>query len=103
PPLSTPGTVAGTSSAAFTESYDSRHVGTGKTLTATGSVSDGNSGGNYAVTFVSNTTGEIDARAITVTATTNTRTYDGTTSASATPSITSGSIASSDSAAFTES
>ena len=42
----------------------------GKTLTASGSVADGNSGNNYAVTFVDNTAGTITAKAITVTAAT---------------------------------
>ena len=54
-------------------------MGTGKTLTASGSVNDGNGGNNYAVTFVTDTTGQITAARITVTAATNTKTYDGTT------------------------
>ena len=37
--------------------YDTKNVGTGKTLTAAGSVNDGNSGNNYTVTFVTDTTG----------------------------------------------
>src|SRR5439155_17225850 len=72
------------------------------TLTPSGSVSDGNAGANYTVTFVTNTTGVITARAITVTAATNTKVYDGTTSAAATPTITSGSLATGDTANFTE-
>ena len=40
------------------------------------------------MTFVADTTGAITALAITVTATTNTKGYDGTTSAAATPTIT---------------
>ena len=63
-------------------------MGTGKTLTAAGSVNDGNGGSNYAVTFVANTTGQITPRAITVTAATATKVYDGTTSSTATPTIT---------------
>ena len=55
------------------ESYDTRDVGLGKTLTAAGSVNDGNGGNNYTVAFVADTTGSITQRAITVTATTNTR------------------------------
>ena len=43
-------------------------MGTSKTLTPAGSVSDGNGGNNYTVTFVTDTTGVITARAITVTA-----------------------------------
>ena len=39
-----------------------KNVGTGKTLTPAGSVNDGNSGNNYTVTFVANTTGVITPR-----------------------------------------
>src|SRR5439155_11061963 len=80
-----------------------KHVGTGKTLTPTGSVSDGFSGNNYAITFSGNATGSISTRAITVTAATNNRMYDGTTSASSTPTIVSPGLAGSDTANFTES
>src|SRR5262249_2590555 len=95
------GLVAG-DAAAFTESFDTRHAGTGKTLTASGSVSDGNNGNNYALTFVIDTTGRIAPKAITVTASTSTRGYDGTTTSSAIPTVTGG-LVSGDSAAFTES
>src|SRR5262249_20054599 len=79
-----------------------KHAGTGKTLTAAGSVNDGNSGNDYAVTLATSTTGEIDARAITVTALTNTKTYDGAASALAAASITSGGLAGNDTGTFTE-
>jgi len=49
----------------FTETYDTKNAGTGKTLTATGSVSDGNNGNNYAYSFVTNNTGVINNIAIT--------------------------------------
>ena len=101
-PTITAGSLATGDTAAFTETFDTRNAGTGKTLTAAGSVNDGNSGNNYAVTFVTNTTGSITARAITVTAVTSTKVYDGTTSATATPTITGGSLATGDTAAFTE-
>ena len=87
PPTIT-GTVASGDTANFIETYDNKNVGTGKTLTASGTVNDGNGGNNYAVTFVADTTGAITARAITVTAATNTKSYDGTTSAAAMPTIT---------------
>ena len=45
----------------FSETYDTKNVGTGKTLTPSGSVNDGNSGNNYTITFVTNTTGVITA------------------------------------------
>ncbi|MBI1761329.1 MAG: hypothetical protein HYR56_07835 [Acidobacteria bacterium] len=101
-PSIAPALVGGDTSG-FTQSYDTKHVGTGKTLTPSGSVSDGNSGNNYNVTFVNNTSGVITARAITVTAATNTKSYDGTTSAAATPTITGGSLAAGDTASFSES
>ena len=49
------GSLAAGDTAAFSESYDTKNVGIGKTLTAAGSVNDGNSGNNYAVTFVTTT------------------------------------------------
>ena len=82
-PTITGGSLATGDTAAFTETFDTRNVGTGKTLTATGSVSDGNGGSNYAVTFVANTAGSVTALAITVTAATGTKVYDGTTSSTA--------------------
>ena len=54
------------------------------------------------MTFATNTTGSITPRAITVTAATSTKGYDGTTSSTATPTITGGSLATGDTAAFTE-
>ena len=51
------GSLAAGDTAAFSESYDTPAVG--KTLTPAGSVDDGNSGSNYAVTFVNNASGTI--------------------------------------------
>ena len=65
-------------------------------------MSDGNGGNNYAVTFIADTSGAITARAITVTATTNTKVYDGTISAAAIPTITGGTLAAGDTDNFTE-
>ena len=101
-PAITSGSLAGSDTAAFSESYNTKNVGTGMTLTAAGSVNDGNGGSNYAVTLLSDVTGSIAARAITVTAATNTKSFDGTTSAAAKPTITSGSLATGDTAAFSE-
>src|SRR5207253_7085422 len=86
----------------FSDTYDTKNVGTGKTLTPSGSANDSNSGNNYSVTFVNSVNGTISTRAITVTAATNTKTYDSTTSAAATPTITTGTLASGDSAIWTE-
>ena len=45
---------------AATQIYDNKNVGTAKTLTASGLVmNDGNSGNNYAVSYVANNTGSI--------------------------------------------
>ena len=82
--LFTPDTVAG-----LTEAYVSKNVlGTnGSTLNVTGYViNDGNSGGDYTVTTAS-TTGTITKAALTITAAANTKVYDATTSATATPTV----------------
>ena len=79
-----------------------QNVGTGLTLTPSGTVNDGNGGNNYTYTFVPVSTGVITAEALTITAVTNTKIYDGTTSAAAVPTITSGSLATGDTANFTE-
>jgi len=101
-PTITSGTLVGGQTTSFIETYDSKNVGTGKTLTPSGTVNDGNSGNNYAYTFVTNTTGVISVRSLTITAATNTKTYDATTSAAATPTITSGTLQGTDVANFTE-
>jgi hypothetical protein len=51
--------LASGDTAAFIETFDTPALGTGKTLTPTGSVSDGNGGINYSVTFVSGASGAI--------------------------------------------
>ena len=101
-PVITSGSLLAGDTAAFSESFDNQNEGIDKTLTAAGSVSDGDGGNDYAVTFVTNTLGAIGQRAITVTAAANSKAYDGTVSAAAVPSITSGSLAASDSATWTE-
>src|SRR6185503_12391314 len=104
PTISPAGSIQTGDTANFSESYDNKNAGSGKTLTPAGSVSDGNGGANYAVTFVAVYTGVINQRAITVTAVSNSKTYDGTTSAAATPTISpAGSIQTGDTANFTES
>ena len=76
-PTITSGSLAGDDAVTWTQTFDNKNVGTGKTLTPAGTVSDGNGGNNYAVTFVNNTTGAITVRAITVSAATDTKAYDG--------------------------
>lgn len=51
-PTLTSGTVFNGDTAQFTETYDNKNVGTGKTLTATGIVNDTNGGSNYTYYFV---------------------------------------------------
>jgi len=102
-PVIISGNLVSGDAAAFTETYDTRNVGTNKTLIPAGGINDGNNGNNYSVTFVPVNGGVITARAITVTASPNTKIYDGTTSAAAIPVITSGSLAPGDTAGFTES
>ncbi len=71
------------------EVYADKNVGTSKTLSVSAyTVSDGNSGNNYTVTTVTNTTGSITKANLTITALTNTKAYDSTTNAAATPTVT---------------
>ncbi|MCK4553960.1 right-handed parallel beta-helix repeat-containing protein [Candidatus Parcubacteria bacterium] len=71
------GPIMGTDIANFTQIYDNKNAGTGKTLTPSGVVNDSNSGSNYNYTFVANTTGVIIAKPVNVTAQTATKFYDG--------------------------
>ena len=71
-------------------------MGTGKTLIPAGSVTDGNAGNNYAITFVNNTTGVINQLAITVTAAAKSQVY-GEAAKALTYTITSGALQGSDS------
>ena len=55
-------------SANWIQTFDTKDAGSGKTLTPTGTVSDGNDGANYHVTFVAVHTGVITKAELTVTA-----------------------------------
>jgi hypothetical protein len=74
---------------AATQTYDNKNVGTTHVLSATGLLmNDGNSGNNYSITYApSAASGIITAAALTITAATNTRIYDGTVTAAATPTV----------------
>jgi hypothetical protein len=73
---------------AATQTYDNRNAGTGKTLTAGGLVmNDGNSGANYSVSYVTNTSGVITPAPVTVTAQADSRVYDGTTNSGVAPVV----------------
>jgi hypothetical protein len=73
----------------LSEAFASKDVkgANGSTLTVTGYViNDGNGGKDYTVTTVTNT-GTITAAALTITAGSDSKTYDGTTSSGATPTV----------------
>ncbi len=71
------------------EVYVSANAGFNQTLSVTAyTINDGASGNNYAVTTTTATTGVINKASLIITATTNTKTYDSKTTASATPTIT---------------
>ncbi len=97
-PIVTPGLGAG-DTADFTQVFNSRNAGS-ESLIPSGIVDDGDGGANYSYTFVT-ATGTINQLAITVTAATDTKTYDGTTESTASPIIT-GSLGTNDMAAFTQ-
>ncbi len=101
-PTITSGSLQGSDTADFTETYSTANVGTGLTLTPSGLVDDGNDGNNYTYTFVPVSTGVITAEALTITAVADSKTYDATTSAAGVPTITSGSLQGSDTAEFIE-
>jgi predicted ribosomally synthesized peptide with SipW-like signal peptide len=101
-PTITSGTLLSGDTAIWTQSFNNDNYGTSKTLTPAGTVSDGNGGNNYAVTFAT-ATGVINKRPITVTAVTDTKGYDGTVTSAGVPTITSGTLASGDSATWTQS
>ncbi len=66
--------------------FDTKHAESEKTLTASGlGINDGNDGENYSVNYVDVTTGNIDQLEIDVTAATDNKTYDGTTSSLGVP------------------
>jgi glucuronoarabinoxylan endo-1,4-beta-xylanase len=67
-PTITSGSVQSGDTAGFVETYDTRNQGTGKTLTPSGSVTDGNSGNNYNYSFVTSANGTINAATLTYTA-----------------------------------
>src|SRR5204862_261736 len=67
-PLITTGSLAVGDTSGFLETFNNKNVGVGKTVTASGVVNDGNAGANYTVSFVTDTSGVITARAITVSA-----------------------------------
>jgi hypothetical protein len=101
-----PAVVAGTlfdgDSGDFGQAFDNRHAGTGKTLTANGTMADGNGGRNYVVTFQARDDGVIHRKAITVAASADRKVYDGTVASAGAPAVTSGAIVAGDRGAFSQ-
>ncbi len=93
----TTGPIVGSDTTSFIKTFGSENAGT-LTLTPSGTVTDGNSGNNYDLTFV-NTTGGIIQKAITIEATISNKVYDGTTTATIT-GLTSDGIISGDEVTF---
>jgi hypothetical protein len=82
------GTLYDAVGTAPTQVFDNRNAGAGKTLTASGLVmADGNGGANYAIGYVADTTGVINPATLTINAVTETKTYDGTTTAFVSPTV----------------
>ena len=68
--------------------FTNKNAGTGKTVTVDGvTVSDGNNGGNYKVTYVDNTTSNIDRAQLTLSAVSDTKSFDSTTSSTGAPQV----------------
>ena len=101
-PNITSGNLVGSDTQHFRQRFSDRNAGTGKTLIPTGSVLDNNGGANYLVTFVNDTTGVITPRAITVTAATDSKKYDGGITSTGVPTLTVGSLAPDDTATWTQ-
>jgi hypothetical protein len=81
-PTITVGSLVAGDSAVWTQTFNNKNVGTNKTITPAGTVSDGSGGSNYSVTFASVTTGTINAKPLTVSGiTANNKEYDGTNTA----------------------
>ncbi|HEY8102595.1 MAG TPA: YDG domain-containing protein, partial [Burkholderiaceae bacterium] len=96
----TSGTLFGSDSiSGGTFAFTDKNVGSGnKTVSTSGvTVSDGNSGGNYNVSYVNNTTSTILKANLTIGTSNVSKTYDGGLSAAGTATITSGSLFGSDS------
>jgi hypothetical protein len=60
------GTIVAADTAALSQAFATKTVGSGKTLIPSGSVLDGNGGQNYAVAFLNAANGVISARNLTV-------------------------------------
>jgi hypothetical protein len=86
-PKITSGSLASGDTADFTEAYAGKNAGTGLELVPTGTVSDANGGDNYDVTFVDAGTGTITPAPIVISATPNSKAYNGTVTSSQMPTF----------------
>lgn len=84
-PAITTGALAYNDTNGFIETYDNPNVGHTHVMTPGGAVNDGNGGNNYTVTPVTISTGIITTAPLTISAITNTKPYDTTTSAAGVP------------------
>ena len=84
-------------------SFNNRDVGTAKPVSVNGISLSGADAGNYTSNNTASTTANITARPITVTAASDTKVYDGTTSSNGNPTVTTGTLAPGDTASFTQS
>jgi uncharacterized membrane protein YoaK (UPF0700 family) len=89
------------STASAVGAFGDKNVANGKTVTVSGLTISGSASANYSLTQPT-TTANINTRPLTVRAATNTKVYDGTTSAGATPTYFSGTLAPGDAATLTE-
>ncbi|MDO9365694.1 MAG: YDG domain-containing protein, partial [Methylotenera sp.] len=73
--------VSGDTVTAATQAYTNKNAGTGKAVSVSGAtISDGNGGNNYTITYANGSGGEISKKAVTLTALAASKTYDGLTS-----------------------
>jgi subtilisin-like proprotein convertase family protein len=89
------------STGAATGTFDSKHIGTGKTVTVAGLTITGADTNKYTLTQPT-TSANITARAITVTAATDSKGYDGTTASAGVPTVTGGSLTNGETGNFTQ-
>ncbi len=97
-PTITSGSLAYTDKGSWSQSFDTPFVGTSKTLTPAGTITEGAADvtTSYDITFALDNSGEITTRSITVSANVDTKPYDGTTASLALPTVTGGTLASGD-------
>ena len=74
-PSVTVGYIIAGDTGSFSQTFDNKNTGTGKTLTATGSIADGNGGANHSLTFVTDISGVIHPATLTITANNQTKIY----------------------------